>query len=184
LELSRSGTSLSNETPHPRWLISAPPPRTHEPTRERTMTTQERVSPPESQGPDRWSIPDESASPSRRARDESGPTVAQGLQPVVSSILGNETPLRFEFWDGSALGPDGGAGSLSVRSPRALRRILWAPGELGLARGFVTGELELHGDLIGVLRALRNAVPQDRLRTPIVRAFHAARRVGALGLPL
>ena len=36
---------------------------------------------------------------------------------------------------------------LVLRSRRALRRLLWAPGELGLARAYVTGDLDVEGDL-------------------------------------
>ncbi len=102
----------------------------------------------------------------------------------MTSIVGEETPVRFEFWDGSALGPEDGPGSVSVRSPRALRHILWVPGEIGLARAFVTGELEFRGDLVGVFRALRTGAPREQVRIPVVRVLRAARRVGALGLPL
>ena len=40
-----------------------------------------------------------------------------------------------------------GAPTVVVRSRRALRRLLWAPGELGLARAYVAGELDVEGDL-------------------------------------
>ena len=36
-----------------------------------------------------------------------------------------------------------------LRSPRALRRLLWSPGELGLAQAYVTGDLDVEGDLDG-----------------------------------
>ena len=42
--------------------------------------------------------------------------------------------------------------------------MLWAPGELGLGRAYVTGELQTEGDVISVLRALHEAAPPD-LRT-------------------
>ena len=39
----------------------------------------------------------------------------------------------------------------SLRSPDALRRLLWHPGELGAAQAYVTGELDVHGDLEAAL---------------------------------
>ena len=51
-------------------------------------------------------------------------------------------PVRFEFWDGSGSGPTDGIGTITIRSVDALRRILWAPGELGVARAFVAGDLD------------------------------------------
>ena len=45
-----------------------------------------------------------------------------------------------------------------MHSVDALRRILWAPGELGVARAFVSGDLTVEGDLTGLLAALRHGV--------------------------
>ena len=45
-----------------------------------------------------------------------------------------------------------GAPVLVIRSPRALRRILWRPGELGLARAYISGDLDVDGDLTDGLR--------------------------------
>ena len=71
-----------------------------------------------------------------------------------------------------------------LRSPRALSYLLTAPSQLGLARAYVSGELEIHGDLTTAL--------QPRLerphRQPVVAgaAQRAARRRpqgAALGRP-
>jgi cyclopropane-fatty-acyl-phospholipid synthase len=124
------------------------------------------------------------ASPTSRDK-ATEPTVAEALHPVIQGMLGHEIPVRFEFWDGSAFGPSAGAGSVVVSSPDALRYLLWAPGELGLARAFVTGGLEFRGDFIGVLQALNQAAPPNlHMGVPVlVGAVRAARHVGALGLP-
>ena len=50
---------------------------------------------------------------------------------------------------------------VEVRSPDALRRLLWHPGELGAAQAYVTGELDVPGDLE---QALTHAVAVGRLR--------------------
>jgi cyclopropane-fatty-acyl-phospholipid synthase len=114
-----------------------------------------------------------------------GATVADVLRPLVHVMLGIRPPVRIEFWDGSGLGPEGGPGSVLVGSPDALRSLLWAPGELGLARAFIAGDLDFRGDIIAVLRALRDGAPRQRsLRVPLIRALGAAQRVGAVGLPL
>ncbi|MGH9299008.1 MAG: class I SAM-dependent methyltransferase, partial [Acidimicrobiales bacterium] len=80
--------------------------------------------------------------------------VAEVLLPLVTSVLGERLPLRIEFWDGSGLGPEGGAGILRVNSPDAMRRILWAPGELGVARAFVAGDIDFDGPILDVTHAL------------------------------
>ena len=45
-----------------------------------------------------------------------------------------------------------GGPAVVLRSPQALRRLLWHPGELGLAQAYVTGELDVEGDLTDGLR--------------------------------
>jgi cyclopropane-fatty-acyl-phospholipid synthase len=75
---------------------------------------------------------------------------------------------------------------LEVRSPDAVRRLLWAPGELGLARAFVEGDLSFRGDIFEMLALLHAAAPAD-LRTGTLVPLHAVRaahRLGLLGLPL
>ena len=59
-----------------------------------------------------------------------------------------------------------------LRSPEALRRIVTAPGELGFARAYVAGDLDIEGDLYEALellerrRALSRLVPE---LLPVVR---------------
>jgi len=113
-------------------------------------------------------------------------TVADALQPLVAAVLGPRPPVRIELWDGSAVGPVSSPGVLRVRSPLALRRLLWAPDELGLSRAYVTGDLDLDGDIFEALEALRETVSLDRgLALKLApRALGAARATGALGAPL
>ena len=113
-------------------------------------------------------------------------TVADVVRPLAENLLGRPVPVPLAFFDGSCLGPDSGPGTVRVRTPHALRRLLWAPGELGLARAFVAGDLELEGDIFGVLRALQDAARPD-LRflglAALSAGARAARRLGALGPP-
>lgn len=56
-----------------------------------------------------------------------------------------DRPFRARLWDGSELPPttDGRAvPTFTARSPRAITHLLRAPGQLGLARAYVSGELE------------------------------------------
>jgi cyclopropane-fatty-acyl-phospholipid synthase len=55
-----------------------------------------------------------------------------------------ERPFTVEFWDGTRLLSTSGNGpTFSVRSPRAAAHVLRAPGQLGLGRAYVSGELEV-----------------------------------------
>ena len=113
-------------------------------------------------------------------------TVAARLAALVRTATGLELPVRIRAWDGSTAGPPDGP-TLVIRSRRALRRLLWAPGELGLARAYVTGELDVEGDLAqGLRRAWALARTRPAATTALsrgawLRAAVGAARLGAIG---
>lgn len=77
---------------------------------------------------------------------------------------------------------------LVIRSRRALRRLLWTSGELGLARVYVSGDIGVDGDLArlapGVAADRRpTAGPTEAQRRDIGRAVTLAARPGAFGAP-
>jgi cyclopropane-fatty-acyl-phospholipid synthase len=114
------------------------------------------------------------------------PSVAETLAPIALALLGDRPPVRVEFWDGSALGPSSGAGTLRLTSPDAVRRILWSPNQLGMARAYVSGELDADGEVFELVAALRAALPDDRrgVVAHAPAALRAARTLGVLGRPL
>ncbi len=79
--------------------------------------------------------------------------VANRLYDLLVHLFGIEPPVRLVGWDGSTAGRADGP-TVRVLNRRAVRRLLWAPGELGLARAFVAGELDIDGDLVAGLRTL------------------------------
>ena len=91
-----------------------------------------------------------------------GRSVAERTHPLISALLGGEPTVGMRFWDGSTLGPppDEASGTIVVRSRRAVRRLLWAPDELGLARAYVAGDIDIQGDVYAVLD-LRRVVAED-----------------------
>ncbi|MCF1646296.1 class I SAM-dependent methyltransferase [Streptomyces indiaensis] len=103
---------------------------------------------------------------------------ASRLQGLFTQLLGAPLPVRIRAWDGSQSGPPG-APTLVVRNRRALRRLLWKPGELGLARAWVAGDLDIEGDLYTTLDLLAGLIWErgedartlvQALRDPEVRA--------------
>ncbi|GGO56047.1 cyclopropane-fatty-acyl-phospholipid synthase family protein [Streptomyces lasiicapitis] len=111
------------------------------------------------------------------------------LKNLAEQLTGAELPVRIRAWDGSEAGPPG-APTLVVRHRRALRRLLWKPGELGLARAWVAGDIDVDGDLYAALDLLAEYIWErgedarsltDNLRDPQVRA--AARALFALAAP-
>lgn len=75
------------------------------------------------------------------ARPRSG-GVAARLAEALRPFVGGELPVRLTAWDGSVAGPADAPG-VRLNSPDVLRRLLWAPGELGAAQAYVTGELDI-----------------------------------------
>jgi len=69
-------------------------------------------------------------------------------------VIGQNTPVRVVAYDGSRAGADDAPVSLDVRSPTAWSHLATAPSALGLARAYVTGSIDVVGDLYTALRSL------------------------------
>src|SRR4051794_33126840 len=72
------------------------------------------------------------------------------LADLISRALAG-APVDIDAYDGSSAGPGNASVRLVLTSPKALSYLISAPSELGLARAFVAGELEIHGDLYDAL---------------------------------
>ena len=120
-----------------------------------------------------------------RSRTDNSEPVAEILLPIAHHLLGADAPIAIRTWDGSRAGPDDAPLTAVVQSPDALRHLLWAPGELGLARAYVSGELDLEGDISLLLKiGDRQPSPEPRRRRLADsrdRGGPAARRHAALG---
>jgi cyclopropane-fatty-acyl-phospholipid synthase len=78
--------------------------------------------------------------------------IAQALVSVLHA------PVRVQAYDGSVAGPPDADVQIALRSRKALAHLVSAPGELGMARAYVSGELDLatRGDAVADhYRALR-----------------------------
>src|SRR3954447_18276904 len=86
---------------------------------------------------------------------------------VWRALIDDESPIGFRAYDGSEAGPPDAAAVVQVRSDDALRYLATAPSQVGLARAYVTGAVEIHGDvceaLDGVIGHMRTPVPWTRL---------------------
>ena len=95
-------------------------------------------------------------------------------EAILTEMLGDDLPVRVRAYDGTDFGPPDAPATLVVRSPDALRRIVTAPGELGFARAYVAGDLDVEGDIYAALD-LHDRLPDVRL--------HARRRLAAIVPP-
>jgi cyclopropane-fatty-acyl-phospholipid synthase len=88
-------------------------------------------------------------------------SAARVIAELLKTRVGLDLPIRLRAWDGSEAGPEG-TPVLVANNPRALSRILWRPGELGLARAYISGDLDVEGDLTEGLRLFLGARPARR----------------------
>ncbi len=106
---------------------------------------------------------------------------------VVRPLFGGALPVRLRAWDGSEAGPEG-APVVVIGDAAALRRVLFRPGELGLAQAYVTGEIDVEGDLLDafrrVWRSVREGGASPRLSPATLgQGLRAAARLGVIGRP-
>jgi cyclopropane-fatty-acyl-phospholipid synthase len=94
-----------------------------------------------------------------------------------------ERPFSVEFWDGSRVNPtDGGGPTFLFRSPRGIAHLLRAPGQLGLGRAFVSGDLEID-DIDDVIPLLESWKPPPLGRRARLRLLLAALAACGMTLP-
>src|SRR4051812_14483794 len=86
------------------------------------------------------------------ARVRTRPAVASAVRDALTGVRISELPVTLRFWDGSVL--DGGSPVIEVRDPAAFAHVLHAPGQMGLARAWVSGAVDVPdvADLEAILR--------------------------------
>jgi cyclopropane-fatty-acyl-phospholipid synthase len=79
------------------------------------------------------------------------------LAEVFEAIMGPDAPVELQAFDGSSAGVPGSPVKITVRSPVAVSYLAQAPGALGLARAYVSGHLDVDGDMFTALSRLSKA---------------------------
>ena len=79
------------------------------------------------------------------------------LAEVFEALAGPDAPVEFTAYDGSHAGQAGASVKITVRSPAAVAYLAQAPGELGLARAYVAGQLDVEGDMYEALSRMTKA---------------------------
>jgi cyclopropane-fatty-acyl-phospholipid synthase len=94
-----------------------------------------------------------------------------------------QRPFVIELWDGTAVPATAAGPTLRVRSPRGVAYVLHAPGQLGLGRAYVAGEIEVDDldALVDVADAWRPPALSAWGRVRLLLA--AARAAGGLSRP-
>ncbi len=79
---------------------------------------------------------------------------ATKLRTLLENLLQTTLPVRLRAWDGTESGPPGPP-VVIIRHRRALRRLMWQPNDLGLARAYISGEIDVDGDLYEALTRVK-----------------------------
>jgi cyclopropane-fatty-acyl-phospholipid synthase len=114
------------------------------------------------------------------------------LAEILAIVTGgSRQPLKFTAYDGSTAGPDDAVLGLDLLTPRGATYLATAPGELGLARAYVSGDLQARGvhpgDPYELLKTLADRMnfkrPSPRVLANIVRSIGLERLVPAAPPP-
>lgn len=94
-----------------------------------------------------------------------------------------ERPFTVEFWDGTKLpATDGNGPTFFIRSPRAAAHALRAPGQLGLGRAYVSGDIEVD-DMDAVIEVLDSWQPPSLDRGDVAHLALGAVRAAGIQRP-
>ncbi|GAA4090867.1 class I SAM-dependent methyltransferase [Nonomuraea soli] len=95
------------------------------------------------------------------------------LASIFEKIVGRDSGVAFMAYDGSKAGPDSADVRIEVKSPIAVAYLAQAPGELGLARAYVSGHLDVHGDMYALLDKMWNITTNDLTVSEKIEAVRA-----------
>src|SRR6516225_3563478 len=83
------------------------------------------------------------------------------LAEVFERIAGPDAAVEFRAYDGSRAGAEGSPVRITVRSPVAVSYLAQAPGALGLARAYVSGHIDVDGDMYSALARMASIQRMD-----------------------
>ncbi|MGD0684001.1 MAG: cyclopropane-fatty-acyl-phospholipid synthase family protein [Streptosporangiaceae bacterium] len=97
------------------------------------------------------------------------------LAEVFEKVAGPDAPVQFRAYDGSSAGADSSPVKITVRSSTAVSYLAQAPGGLGLARAYVSGHLDVEGDMYA---ALARMIPAQRMDMDFAERIRLLRQLG------
>jgi cyclopropane-fatty-acyl-phospholipid synthase len=99
---------------------------------------------------------------------------------ALTRLMAGGVPFRFSAYDGSTAGPEDSPIHVRLLTERGLSYLLSAPGDLGMARAYVSGDLELEGAHPGdPYDAMVHLQSNLRFKMPSpAEAFQLARGIG------
>ncbi|WP_017612527.1 SAM-dependent methyltransferase [Nocardiopsis salina] len=100
------------------------------------------------------------------------------LAEIFERVVGPDAPIRFTAYDGSTAGdPDSGT-AVHVRTPVAVNYLAQSPNAVGLTRAYVSGHLDLEGDMYTALGTMAEFAFAEGVNLSLSDAAAIARSVG------
>ena len=107
------------------------------------------------------------------------------LAEIFETLLAGPAPIRFTAYDGSSYGPEDAAVGLNLKNERGLAYMVTAPGDLGMARAYVSGDLDLVGvhpgdpyeGMLLLLRSMRFRRPSPTDAVTLLRSIGLSQMV-------
>ncbi|WP_327047032.1 class I SAM-dependent methyltransferase [Microbispora sp. NBC_01189] len=97
------------------------------------------------------------------------------LAEIFEKIVGPDAGVEFVAYDGSKAGSPGADVRVEVKTPAAVAYLAQAPGELGLARAYIAGHMDVHGDMYTLLDRMWSLTIND---LPLGEKVAAVRSLG------
>ena len=97
------------------------------------------------------------------------------LADVFERMAGPDAPVEFRAYDGSVAGTGDAPIRVTVKSPVAVSYLAQAPGTLGLARAYVSGHLDVEGDMY---TALARMVQAQQIQLDLPERLRLLRELG------
>lgn len=95
------------------------------------------------------------------------------LADIFEKVVGREADVEFVAYDGSKAGSSSANVRIEVKSPIAVAYLAQAPGELGMARAYISGHLDIHGDMYTLLSRMWSLTINDLPTSEKIAAIRA-----------
>ncbi|MEV2276670.1 cyclopropane-fatty-acyl-phospholipid synthase family protein [Nocardiopsis sp. NPDC049922] len=100
------------------------------------------------------------------------------LAEIFERVVGPDAPIRFTAYDGSSAGAPDSDVALHVRTPVAVNYLAQSPNAVGLTRAYVSGHLDVEGDMYTVLRRMSDFVLAEGVNLSLGDLAAVVRSVG------
>ncbi|MBV2363554.1 class I SAM-dependent methyltransferase [Streptomonospora nanhaiensis] len=100
------------------------------------------------------------------------------LAEIFERVVGQDAPVHFRAYDGSTAGDPTSDTAVVVRTPVALNYLAQSPGALGLTRAYVSGHIDVEGDMYTALKRMADVTFSEGHRLSPLEMARIARSIG------